>query len=87
MSFQIFQKESFYVPLRGQMNEMWKVYKGQYTTDAKEIFFKEYEPQQAKRRVFMSLKRLNEMFSVKRKKASSVWHMPIPSIAYEWYAK
>jgi len=36
----------------------------------KEISFKNYEPQEAKRRVFMSLKRLNEVFSVKRKKAS-----------------
>jgi len=36
----------------------------------KEISCKEYEPQEAKRRFFMSLKRLNEVFSVKRKKAS-----------------
>jgi len=36
----------------------------------KEIYFKEYEPQEAKRRVFMSLKRLNKVFLVKRKKAS-----------------
>jgi len=33
----------------------------------KEILLKEYEPQEAKRRVFMSLKRLNEVFSIKRK--------------------
>ena len=44
MPFKVFQKESFYGPLKGQMNEMWKVYKGQYTTDTKEISFKEYEP-------------------------------------------
>ena len=44
MSFQIFQKESFYVPLRGQINEIWKAYKGQYVTDIKKISFKEYEP-------------------------------------------
>ena len=55
------------------MNEMWKVYKGQYATDMKEISFKEYEPQETKGRVFMSLKRLNEVFSVKRKKASCAW--------------
>jgi len=34
--------------------------------------FKEYEPQEAKRIVFMSLKMLNEVFLVKRKKASCV---------------
>jgi len=37
------------------------------------ISFKDYEPQEAKRRVFMSLKRLNEVFPVKRKKASCTW--------------
>ena len=31
-----------------------KAYKGQYATDMKEISFKEYEPQEARRRVFMS---------------------------------
>jgi len=36
----------------------------------KEISFKEYEPQEAKRRVFMSLKRPSKAFSIKRKKAS-----------------
>jgi len=34
----------------------------------KEIVLKEYEPQEAKRRVLMSLKRLNEVFSVKERK-------------------
>ena len=71
-SFQVFQKESFYGPLRGQMNETCKAYKGQYVTDIKEISFKEHEPQEAKRRVFMSFKRLKEVFLVKRKKASYV---------------
>jgi len=33
----------------------------------KEILLKEYGPQEAKRRVFMSLKRLNEVFSVKER--------------------
>jgi len=33
-------------------------------------FFYEYEPKEARRRVFMSLRRLNKVFSVKRKKAS-----------------
>ena len=70
MPFQVFQKESFYGPLRGQMNEICKAYKGQYAIDAKEISFKEYKPQEAKRRVFICLKRLNEAFSIKRKKAS-----------------
>jgi len=55
------------------MNEMWKTYKGQYETDTKEVSFKEYDPQDAKKRVFMCLKRLNEVFSVKRKKASCAW--------------
>ena len=87
MSFQVFQKESFYGPLRGQMNETWKAYKGQYVIDMKEISFREYEPQEAKRRVFMSLKRLNEVFLVKRKKASCVWHVHIPSTIYVWEAK
>ena len=41
-----------------------KIYKGQYATD-----MKEYEPQGAKRRVFMSLKRLNEMFFKERKES------------------
>ena len=35
------------------MNEMWKVYKGPYATDMKEIFSKEYEPQEAKWSVFI----------------------------------
>ena len=52
------------------MNEMSKAYKGPYATDTQEISFKEYAPEGAKKRVFMCLKRLNEMFSVKRKKAS-----------------
>ena len=39
MPFQVFQKEGFYGQLRGQMNEMWKAYKGQYATDTKENFF------------------------------------------------
>jgi len=52
---QVFQKESFYGPLRGHVNETWKAYKGQYVTNMKEISFKEYEPQKAKRWVFMSL--------------------------------
>jgi len=52
------------------MNETRKAYKGQYATNTKEISFKEYEPQEAKRRVFISLKRLNEVFSVKIKKSS-----------------
>ena len=47
-------------------------------------FFQEYEPQEAKRRVFMSLKRLNEVFSVKRKKVSYVCYMHALSILYEW---
>jgi len=34
----------------------------------KEILLKEYEPQEAKRRVFMSLKRLSEVFSAKERK-------------------
>jgi len=36
---------------------------------------KEYEPQGAKRRVFMGLKRLNEMFSKKGKKVFFVCSM------------
>ena len=77
MPFQVFQKKCFYGPLRGQMNETWKVYKGQYATDIKEISFKEYEPQEANRSVFMSLKRLNKVFLVKRKKASCAWLVDI----------
>ena len=42
-----------------------KVFKGDYETKMKEILLKEYEPQEAKRRVFMSLNRLNQVFSVK----------------------
>ena len=34
----------------------------------KEILLKEYESQEAKRRVFMSLRRLNEVFLVKERK-------------------
>ena len=70
LPFQVFQKGSFYGPLRGQMNEMWKACKGQYVANTKVISFKEYEPQEAKRRVFMRLKWPNEVFSVKRKKVS-----------------
>ena len=33
----------------------------------KEISFKEYEPQEAKKRVFVSLKRLSKVFSEKEK--------------------
>ena len=51
------------------MNKTWKAYKGQYATDMKEISFKEYEPQEAKRKAFMSLNRLNKVFSIKRKNA------------------
>jgi len=51
------------------MNEMWKAYKGQYAIDTKVISLKEYEPQEAKKRVFMCLKRLNEVLSVKRKES------------------
>ena len=69
------------------MNEMWKAYKGQYATDTKEIFFKEYEPQEAKKWVFMCLKKLNEVFSVKRKKTSCAWHVHVLNITYEWDAK
>ena len=46
------------------------VFKGHYETKMKEIVLKEYEPQEAKRRVFMSLKRLNKVFSVKERKLS-----------------
>ena len=59
------------------MNEMWKAYKVQYATDMKEISFKEYKPQEAKRSAFICLNRLNEVFSVERKKASCVWLVPI----------
>jgi len=34
----------------------------------KEISFKEYEPQEAKKRVFKSLKRLSKVFSEKERK-------------------
>jgi len=43
----------------------------------KEILLKEYEPQEAKRRVFIGLKRLNEVFLVKRNKASCACFMHI----------
>jgi len=46
----------------------------------KEISFREYEPQEAKRRVFMSLKRLNEVFSVKKERKFPVHDL---CISYE----
>ena len=61
--FKVLRKKNVLRAQRGQLNEMRKVYEGQYATD-----MKEYEPQGAKRRVFMGLKRLNEMFSKKGKK-------------------
>jgi len=34
------------------MNEMWKAYKGCYTTKTKEISFNDYEPQEVLKDVF-----------------------------------
>ena len=58
-----------------------KVFKGHYETKMKEILLKEYEPQEAKRRVLKW-----SVFS-KRKKVSCVWHVYVPRITYEWDAK
>jgi len=45
----------------------------------KEILLKEYEPQEAKRRVLWASKAKWSVFS-KRKKASCVWHVHVPRI-------
>ena len=58
----MFQKESFLRVITRNF------FKGHYETRMKEILLKEYELQEAKRGVFMRLKSLNEVFSVKERK-------------------
>jgi len=41
----------------------------------KEILLKEYEPQDARGRLFVSLKRLNEVFSARKERKLHVYDM------------